>query len=551
MNDSSTTAGCVLLLIDESAAMAARAAGSEQSLAAQTATAVNALLNQMASGPNVPIAVIGYHGAASGDIDVSGRFGGIFAQRNFVPLRELLAVPVRVETRIRKSPTGPMLPPREEPVAFPIWYEPKSGATGPQIAAFEHARTMAGEYLTAHPGAPVLVIHVCAAASSDGSPHQVVQELMALGDTVQVFHAHLGTAANVPPTLFPANRAYLPIGMIRDTFDRASLLPQPLVAFLKQVPLIINPGARGLIANAKLTDLIRMLSLVKETVRAWPETSGTHLTIADVPLHVSTTPLPVESSPTMEEAPVEPSADGVDTARLLAMLIDRSVTDPFNGDPKNAYSRLQERANELLTRFAAKPDPNLHLALVVYGLDSLGLPEIRTGFDGALANRAIVPAAELAAGALRTETTTEQIPNGIGGLIEVSREKLTFLDLEPTRSCTPVPAFEALKPVLDSWQAEHGASQPMILHLTRGGQAEGELREAVGLLGNAAIFHLVATEEPHASVAYPESAEGIEDATVRLLTDLSSPLSESFADHPAAKPGSRGIVVNGKFEFPA
>jgi len=444
-----------------------------------------------------------------------------------------------------------MLPPREGPVAFPIWYEPKSGATGPQIAAFERVRAVLGEHLAAHPGAPALVIHVCAAASTDGNPHQAVQEIMALGDNVQVFHAHLGTAANVPPTLFPANRAYLPIGMVRDTFDRASPLPQPLVGFLKQVPLIINPGARGMIANGKMTDLIRMLSLVRETVRGWPEMADAHLTVADVPLHVSAIPLSAEAPPIPEESPIEPATDVLDPSRLVALLVDRSVTDPFSGDAKNAYSRLQERANELLTRFAAKPDPNLHLALVVYGLDSLGLPEIRTGFDGALANRAIVPAAELAAGALRTETATEQIPNGIGGLIEITKDKHTFLDLEPTRACTPAPAFEALKPVLDAWLAEHAASQPMVLHLTRGGHAVGELREAVGLLGQTAIFHLVATEEPHGSIAYPESAEGIEDPAVRLLTELSSPLPESFANHPAAKPGARGIVVNGKFEFPA
>jgi hypothetical protein len=234
----------------------------------------------------------------------------------------------------------------------------------------------------------------------------------------------------------------------------------------------------------------------------------------------------------------------------LALLVDRSVADPFNVDPKNAYSRLQERANELLTKLALKPDANLHVAMTIYGLDALGLPEIRTGFDAALAGRTIVPSNELEAGAMRRESTVEQIPNGVGGLIEVPREKLTFLELDPTRSCSPLPAFEAVKSTLDTWSSEHPATNkpPIVLHLTRGGQAESDLREGVGLVKDAAVYHLVVTEEPHPSLAYPPSAEEIEDPNVRLLAELSSPLADDFADNPAVQPGARGLVVNGKFE---
>jgi hypothetical protein len=62
------------------------------------------------------------------------------------------------------------------------------------------------------------------------------------------------------------------------------------------------------------------------------------------------------------------------------------------------------------------------------------------------------------------------------------------------------------------------------------------------------VYHLVVTEEPHPSLAYPPSAEEIEDPNVRLLAELSSPLADDFADNPAVQPGARGLVVNGKFE---
>ena len=408
----------------------------------------------------------------------------------------------------------------------------------------------------------MLVIHVCAGASSDGNPHQAVEAVQALGENVYVFHAHLGTAANVPATLYPANRAYLPMGAVRDTFDRTSPLPAPLVAHLKQVPLIINPGARGMIANAKLVDLIRMFGLVKEMSRTWPVSYDMMASpIADVPLihpiaeageQGSMGAAENSSDTAFSPDPSLPSSSAteIDSARLLALLVDRSVADPFNVDPKNAYFRLQERANELLTKLALKPGGNLHVALTIYGLDALGLPEIRTGFDATLAGRTIVPANELEAGAMRRESTIEQIPNGVGGLIEVPREKLTFLELDPTRSCSPLPAFEAVKSLLDTWSSEHPATSkpPIVLHLTRGGQAESELREGVGLVKDAAVYHLVVTEEPHASLAYPPSVEEIEDPNVRLLAELSSPLSDDFADNPAVQPGARGLVVNGRFE---
>ena len=84
--------------------------------------------------------------------------------------------------------------------------------------------------------------------------------------------------------------------------------------------------------------------------------------------------------------------------------------------------------------------------------------------------------------------------------------------------------------------------------MTRGGQSESDLREAVGLANGAAVYHLVVTEEPHGSLAYPSAQDEIQDANIRLLAELSSPLGDEFADHPAVKNSSRGIVVNGKFE---
>jgi hypothetical protein len=247
-----------------------------------------------------------------------------------------------------------------------------------------------------------------------------------------------------------------------------------------------------------------------------------------------------------------PAAAPADPSRLVVFVVDRSLADPFGGDPKSAYARLQERANELLSKLAAKPDPDVQVALTAYGQDATGQTEVRSGFEGALAGRPVVTAGELATGALRSEQAEEQLPDGIGGLLTVRRTKHTFLESDPAGACSPVPAFQEVRTILDIWGSEHPApaKPPIVLHLTRGGHAEAELREATGLVAGAALYHLVATEAAHPSALFPAGPDGLEDPGLRLLWELSSPLQDAgaFAKNPAVRPGARGFVVNGKFD---
>lgn len=542
-----TAPGCVVILVEESAAMSARPAGQDQPLAATAATAINSLVRQLGEGPDFPIALVGY-----GEAGVGGRWGGAFAGRDFVPVAELAASPLRTESRTRKIPGRP-----EEAVAFPVWYDAPAGAgKSPQIAGFEQVQTLLNQWTASAPigvGQP-LVVHVFGGASSDGNPAKVVQAVQALGSGTLVFHAHLGVTTGVPPTLFPANRAYLPVGPIRDTFDRTSPLTPEMVQHLKSAQLVINAGARGLVYNGQLLDLVRCLGLVKAHVCDWA--------VAPVPVVVPVTPPAATPPPlpgSMEAsadlplalAPDLPAAIAADPARLIVLAIDRSLADPFSRDPHNAFGRLQERANELLTRLALKADPNLQVAVVAYGLDAVGLPEVRTGFEGALLGRPLVPATELRDGALRSEESTEEIPNGVGGLLQIKKTKLTYLEMDPAAACSPGPGFQEAAVLLDTWAFEHAAPAvpPIVVHLTRGQMPSAELEEAVQRLhGRAAVYHWVVTEEPHPTVAYPADAEALQTPELQAVWAATSPLVESFPADPTVKPGSKGMVVNGKFE---
>lgn len=564
-----STAGCVVLLIDESAGMGAvmrelttEGKASTKSNADRVATAVNALLKQLAAGPSFPLAIVGYQADNTGQINVGPRWGGALAGRDFVPTGELAAAPLRTETRTRKLPTGTFGPPREETVTFPIWYAPALGSKAPQIAAYGFCRDLISRWAADagnEPGMP-LVIHVSSGASGDGNPQVAVSKLMELttpGGHPLVLQAHLAASAAVVTSLYPSNYMYLTLGSARDLFRRASLLPPHLVEALQAARVTINPGARGLIYNAKLADLIPLLGLVKAHTRDWPSLGGAAATPA---APAAPTPTTVAPALVAGAAPVVAGPAGTEPSALIVLVLDRSVADPFSGSLQNPVARLQEHANDLLKQIGKCPAA-IDAAIVSYGLGSSGEVEVRDTFEGPLAGKHVVPAAELAEGALRVEEVEEQVSNGIGGLITLNRKKPIYFDLEPTAGAPPVTALERVAGIASEWCAQHpgAAVAPIVLHLTRGHIEPGDVDWAAGALGRVSaaagpvtLYHLIVTEEPHKSLAYPANADEIQEPMLKKLWGVTSLLlgrERLAADKPAITAESRGMVINGKFDL--
>lgn len=557
--------GCVILLIDESAGMGAvmrelttAGTASNKSNAERVATAVNALVKQLGAGPSFDLALVGYQSDADGNLNVGCRWAGPLAGREFVPTGELAAGPLRVESRVRKVPVaGAFAPPREETVEFPVWYSPTPGHRAPQIAAYTFCRDLLARWAAEagpEPGMP-LVLHISSGASGDGNPQLAVNKLMELttpGGHPLVLQAHLAASAAAVSSLYPSNYMYLTVGSARDLFRRASLLPPPLVESLKAAHVTVNPGARGLLYNAKMSDLIHCLGLIKVHTRDWPSKGGA-APIADQP------PAPPESRPQSPEAG-SPSATGQAQASLVVLVLDRSVADPYSGSLQTPLPRLQDHANDLLRQLSKFSDAPLDVAIVSYGLDSGGEVEVRSTFEGPLAGQTIVPASKLADGAIRVEEFEEQVSNGIGGLISVNRKKPIYFDVEPTAGVPPVTAFETIARLCGEWSGKHAgtAISPIVLHLTRGRLEPGDIDWAAGALSGAAgaapatLYHLIVTGQPHKSLAYPDTDEEITDANLKKLWSVTSLLAgrEQLAETKRAiTANSRGLVINGKFDL--
>jgi hypothetical protein len=572
------------LLIDESVGMGAvmkdlvsDGSRSTKSNAERLATAINALIKQLADGPEFEVALVGYRANESGEPDVGSRWAAALAGREFVTTRELAASPLRVETRTRKVPAADgFSPPREEPVEFPIWYAPALKGKAPQVAAMNFCRDLLARWQSTAPGgaAPV-VVHISAGASADGNPQMAVvklQDMTTAGGKPLLFQVHLAASADVVSAHYPSNQAYLTMGSSRDLFRRSSELPAALLAALKEGKINVNPGARAMLYNAKIGDVIRLFGLVKTHTRGWasqpaapaaaPAAAEPAPVAASAPAAVSTPaaePGNEAAAPAAESEPLAATAES-EKAALVALVLDRSVEDPFAAGMNNCCVKLQDYGNDLLKQISKLKDLTVDAAIVSYGVDSAGQMEVRTTFDGPLAGQSIVRNSDLADGALRVDEFEEQMSNGIGGLISVTRKKPIYFELEPTSAASPVEAFTAVAELIGTWCSAHptAATAPLVLHLTRGRQDSQQLEQAASQLqsiacaaGPVRLCHLVATDFPHKSLSYMDSDHEIEAPGLRKLWELSSPLlgrEQLAASKPAVKEASRAIVINGKFD---
>jgi hypothetical protein len=527
--------------------------------AERVATALNALLNQLTSLQiDCEIALFGYKVDGSGEINVGSRFGGPLVGRDFVRIEELAAAPMRVENRTRRIPAPSGFgKPREESVSFPIWYAPASGDKAPQVAAYDACRELITRWSEQHAGqGPAIVVHVQSGASGDGNPQMAVGKLFALSAPVGppiVMQIHLGSTSQVVPASYPSNPQYLTVGSSRDLFQRASALPDDWLAALRQNKVAVNKGARAMLYNAKISDVIRAFGLIKTHLQSFAVDSG-----------LSDDPPKSVGQVAAGEGPSDTStaeASHPEKAALLIFVLDRSVADPFAGDIQNPCGKLQDHANDLLKQVSKLQDGRVEAAIVSYGIDSAGHVDIRTTFDGPLAGRTVVSQAELADGALRTDEVTEEVSNGVGGLVAVTRKKPIYFELEPTATAPPTDAFAAVGEIAAKWVEQHPTAcvPPIVLHLTRGvvdpaaiEAAAARLQSVSTAAGPVVLYHLVSTEAPQKSLAYPDGEAQMDDPGLKQLWKVTSPLLDRAhlaAEKPCVKENSRGMVINGKFDL--
>lgn len=556
-------ANCVIFLIDESSAMAnsmreKRPDGTESTKtnAERVATSLNGLLRQLADGPPCEIALIGYRSNEEGQPAVGSRWPGTLAARDFVRSDELFSA-AKVESRTKRvaRADGAF---DETTSDFAVWYEPTLGGRAPQVAAFQYCCELIGrwrESQSANLSRP-LVVHVFSGDSVDGSPQMMIEQLMRLegaGGKPLVLNCHMAASSVLVTTAFPSRQAYLSSSIARDLFSRASELTGDMRDALKAARIAVQPTARALVHNAKMIDLYRCLELVKCHIAGDQGTSG--VANAEKQGASPNVTVPTHPSTTAE------SGHAGKAVGLAVLVLDRSVADPCNATALNPCARLEEAANEILKQLSTKGalDLAIDTAIVSYG-SAQNDQGISTTFDGPLTGRTIVRNTDLPNGAIRVEESELQIPNGVGGLITITKKTPIYFDVKPAGAMPPQQAFAAAATIVSDWLAQHQSGiQPIVLHLTRGEAEARDLEAAVAIVRNLGtsgrsplVHHLILTESPCKSYAYPPTAEDLASDSLRTLWNCSSRLagweSLAAAKRPHITGESRGFVVNAKFD---
>jgi hypothetical protein len=233
------------------------------------ADAINRLISTLvlrcAKGEDVrdyfQVGVIGYGGT------VRSGFGGLLANRQFVPISEIADNPLRVEQRTRKEDDG-MGGLIERTVRFPVWFEPHANGNTPMTAAIEHATNDVRDWCAMYPlSYPPVCINISDGEPTDGNPMYAADQLKQLGTNdgkVLFFNTHI-SGSSKRPIEFPDSQVGLPDEFAQRLFEMSSILPPRLGEEARREGFNVTPNSRGFAFNADLRSLVQFLDIGTRT----------------------------------------------------------------------------------------------------------------------------------------------------------------------------------------------------------------------------------------------------------------------------------------------
>ena len=260
-----TNPGCLLFLIDQSKSMADPFHGTGQTKAGVVADALNRLIQNVvlrsAKADGVRdyfrVGVLGYgQGVRAG-------LGGSVPFKVLIPVSELGAHPLRVETRTKLIPdgVGGVL---EQKVKFPVWYDVEASGQTPMCEAFAAAGLAVKGFVEEFPNAfPPIVLNLTDGMPTDGNPQLNARLLSNVGssDGATLLFNLLISSQPVPADYFPATEERLPDTCSKLLFRMSSVLPPKLWEAAKAEGLALQPKARGVVINADPTAIVRFLDI--------------------------------------------------------------------------------------------------------------------------------------------------------------------------------------------------------------------------------------------------------------------------------------------------
>ncbi|MEI6702269.1 MAG: vWA domain-containing protein [Deltaproteobacteria bacterium] len=213
------------------------------------------------------VGVIGY------GMNVGPAWGGVFANRELLPISELAGSPAKIEMRTKKVPDGAggLV---EQTVKFPVWFEPVANGGTPMCAALKTAYRLADQWIKDHPASfPPCVIHITDGESTDSrdrdEANRMVAEAMAnlksLGSTdgnALLFNIHLSSNQKARPISLSNDASNLPDDYSRMLYEGSSELTDNMKSIAKEeYKLSVSDGSKCFALNADIELLFQCIDI--------------------------------------------------------------------------------------------------------------------------------------------------------------------------------------------------------------------------------------------------------------------------------------------------
>lgn len=244
----------------------------------------------------------------------------------------------------------------------------------------------------------------------------------------------------------------------------------------------------------------------------------------------------------------------------LLLLIDQSysMSEPWADSGTSKAQQLAMAVNRVLSSAVlqcSKGDDRVYdyfeVGVLGYGMDT---GPVLHGTDS---SRPIIPVSEVAENPRRVDEVPRKVPDGAGGLVEMTLSMPVWVDPSTNGKTPMVQALRRAEEIVGDWCAAHPTSfPPIVLNLTDGMSTDGDPTQAGESLrrietqdGATLLFNAHLSAAQGQEVAFPATDTRLPNEHAATLFHVSSTLPTSMAEAASqtgypVEPRSRGFLYN-------
>jgi hypothetical protein len=243
-------------------------------------------------------------------------------------------------------------------------------------------------------------------------------------------------------------------------------------------------------------------------------------------------------------------------------LIDQSgsMADQFSGTSKAKSEAVADAVNNLLQQLVIKCAKSegvrdyYYVAVIGYG-DKGAAP----AFSGSLSGKELIPISQIANNPARIEERTKKVPDGAGGLVDMTVKFPIWFDAKSSGGTPMKEAFKKAQSLLISWLEQHqNCFPPVVIHITDGESTDGDpstemesIKNMASMDGNIILFNVHASAKGGNPLSFCGGNTSLPDQYATMLFNGASVLPEFMRnvarqDYSLNLPeDARAFVLNG------